>query len=206
MEHCNLHYSSGAIGFLVHGICRIKEVSLLRRIINADRDTFEAQLDFDWLNYQATPEISEEFEQVLEEGYESNNQKMNKTAHMYYRTLKDKKALLHYKEEPLSPVEQIQMSKCLKIIPDIFHDFNDYPIMVVKSLGATIHAFADKDQGRIVVSKSAFKFGTKYLMSTLIEEYMHLKTGYGDQARELQTYLFDSIVTIIEDHVLKEPV
>ena len=205
-EDRTLSNPGGAVGRLVHGICKIKDRRILRKVILADRDTFEANLDFDWLNYGSVPELSEEFEQVLEEGWEHNDQRMNRTANKYYRTLRDKKALLNFVEEAMTPVEEMQLNKCLKILPQVFPGFNDYDVLVVKSLGTTVHAFADKDGRRMVLSKAAFKLGTKYLMATMIEEFMHLKTGYGDQTRELQTHLFDSLVTLIEDHVLKEPV
>lgn len=196
----------GAKGLLSHGISRIRNASVIRKVITSNREHFESSLDFDWLNYIVTPKLSPEFEQVLQEEYERNTDAMNRTARKYFQVLRDKRSLLNYQEEAMTPVEQQQLDKCLRILPDVFPDFKDYPIMVVKTLGETTMAVADADQGKMVVSKAAFRLGTKFLMSTLIEEYLHLKTGYGDQTRQLQTYLFDTIVTMIENHVLKEPV
>jgi hypothetical protein len=50
----------------------------------------------------------------------------------------------------------------------------------------------------IYLSIDVFGMGTKYLASTLIEEYLHLHTGYGDMTRELQNHLFNDIVSLGE--------
>lgn len=55
------------------------------------------------------------------------------------------------------------------------------------------------------VSIDNFERGTKYLCSTILEEFIHLKTGFQDYTRELQTWLFDKIITLGEEQILKEP-
>lgn len=205
-EDRTLLSSNEVIGKIPRAIAKMTDEYLIRKFVTAPEITFEHGLDYDWLNYFGGTDPSIEFQNVLEREYELNNEKLNRTAKSFYRKLKDKKDALHYKEEAMTKVETLQMEKCLRILPDVFPGFNDYKIMTVKSLGGSTYAIADMERRTIVISKSAFKLGTKFLMSTLIEEFMHLKTGYGDQSRQLQTYLFDSLVTMIEDYVLKEPV
>lgn len=51
----------------------------------------------------------------------------------------------------------------------------------------------------ILLSPKAFDGGLKFLASTVIEESMHLKTGYGDKTLGLQSYLFNFIVSLMEE-------
>lgn len=67
-------------------------------------------------------------------------------------------------------------------------------------------ALADRSTSTIIISKRCFTLGTKYLFSTIIEEYFHLATGYNDLTRELQTYLFDTISSLVENHIVGEPI
>lgn len=171
---------------------------LLKQILVSDPDSFEGSLDIDWWNYENF--ISNEAEEVLENLYSSNSSKMNFTARRFWKNKKDKECIFDLQEATLSKVESKQLEKCLRIMSDSYHDFN-YPVFVVATLGEKTMAFADAEKERIVVSKECFQKGSKYLMSTLIEEFFHLKTGFRDESRELQTYLFDHIVTLIENQI-----
>jgi len=51
----------------------------------------------------------------------------------------------------------------------------------------------------IFIAERVFHMGTKQMASALIEEYIHLKHGYHDMTRELQTFLFDKIVSLGEE-------
>jgi hypothetical protein len=105
----------------------------------------------------------------------------------------------------MTEVEKAQLEKAVKICSAVFPDFGDYKILIVKTLGQTTMALADINERTMVISKSTFMVGTKFLVSTMIEEYAHLKTGHGDLTRGLQTWLFDQVCTMIENHITKEP-
>ena len=81
-------------------------------------------------------------------------------------------------------------------------DFDDYPVIVVNWLGEGIYG-QEKD-GRTYISKDCFDKGTKFLASTLLEEYMHCRYGLRDESRDLQTWLFDRIITMGEEYVTGE--
>jgi hypothetical protein len=44
----------------------------------------------------------------------------------------------------------------------------------------------------IKITHLAFTMGTKQVVSTLLEEYIHLKHRYNDSSRAMQSFLFDS--------------
>ncbi len=65
-------------------------------------------------------------------------------------------------------------------------------------------AIAIEEEQTMVFSEECFRMGTKFLISTALEEYAHLKTGFKDCSRGLQTWLFDQICTFTETYILKD--
>jgi len=57
----------------------------------------------------------------------------------------------------------------------------------------------------IYLSPELFRQGTKAIVSCLYEELTHAHTGHADCAYPMQTHLFNTIVTLWEEHILKEP-
>lgn len=92
----------------------------------------------------------------------------------------------------LHPVEQARFDKAKQFLSTIGYDVATYPITVVEDLGTGIYGLAKED--RIFIAKAAFQKGTKEVASTLLEEYVHLKTGFSDTTRQLQTWLFDELL------------
>lgn len=92
----------------------------------------------------------------------------------------------------LHPVEQARFDRAKAFLVSVGYDIESYPIMVVEDLGEGIYGLAKED--RIFIAKAAFQKGTKEVASTLLEEFVHLKTGYADMTRQLQTWLFDELL------------
>lgn len=92
----------------------------------------------------------------------------------------------------LHPVEQERFDRAKAFLSSVGYDLTKYPITVVEDLGEGIHGLAKED--RIFIAKAAFQKGTKEVASTLLEEFVHLKTGYADMTRQLQTWLFDELL------------
>lgn len=93
---------------------------------------------------------------------------------------------------PLHPVEQERFDRACAFLASAGYDLAKYPITVVEDLGDGIYGLAKED--RIFIAKAAFQKGTKEVASTLLEEFVHLKTGYADMTRQLQTWLFDELL------------
>jgi len=92
----------------------------------------------------------------------------------------------------LHPIEQARFDRAKAFLASVGYDIDAYPIMVVEDLGEGIYGLAKED--RIFIAKAAFQKGTKEVTSTLLEEFVHLKTGYADMTRQLQTWLFDELL------------
>lgn len=185
-------------------ICRLQNEKLIRKAITAPQGSEEHGLNFHMLNFY-TEFWSPEFEKVLTQEFETNNDNLNPSLREVFSSYKSRHASKHYEPSEPTEVERKQLKRAREICSLIFDDFGDYEIMIVKTLGQQTMALADFDTRTMVVSRSAFLLGTKFLVSTLLEEYAHLKTGHGDETRALQTWLFDQICTIAENHILKEP-
>lgn len=72
-----------------------------------------------------------------------------------------------------------------------------YPVRVMESMG-TAWGLADRTDMSIGISRHAFSKGLKFIISTLLEEYLHLDASLDDHTDAMQTHLFDMIVTQAE--------
>jgi hypothetical protein len=78
-----------------------------------------------------------------------------------------------------------------------------YPIQIVKWLGEGVYGQAKG--GTIYLTKQAFDTGTKKLAAILFEEFVHNHYNLLDETREMQSWLFERIVTMGEEFALGEP-
>jgi hypothetical protein len=92
----------------------------------------------------------------------------------------------------LHPVEKERFDRAKQFLSGIGYDVEKYPITIVDDLGEGICGLAKEN--RIFIAKMAFQKGTKEVAATLFEEFVHLRTGYGDATRQLQTWLMDELL------------
>jgi len=72
--------------------------------------------------------------------------------------------------------------------------FEQMPIHVVKDLGENVQAQAKG--GEITLTAALVQRGTKYIASTLLEEFLHIEHHFRDESYEFQTYLLDKIIAL----------
>lgn len=166
-----------------------QDAELLKQILIAPQWSFEALLDFDWTY---TP--SQAFIDMVVG--------LNKTHHGVLNASAWAKVARYVPDAPLksiklSNIEQKQLSKALKFLADAGHEVREQMVFV-ESLGSQWMAGLAKN-GVIYIPRSTFGKGTKFLASTLLEEHIHLSLGYGDMTREMQDWLFDKVVSLIEE-------
>jgi len=189
---------------LFEAVATLKDEDHIRSALTT-KSIFETSFEYSGLTAWGV-KVSEEFDKVVSEEFDRNSDRLNSSARNYWREKNNRKALKNYQPERMTDVESKQFEKCIQICKKTFRDFEEYDVLIVKTLGEVTMAIAEIDQQRMIISKAAFAKGTKYLLSTIIEEYMHIKSGYHDCTRELQTHLFDSICTLIEEHIIREPI
>jgi len=109
------------------------------------------------------------------------------------------------REITLTKVQLISLQRALDFCSRIGFPIRDsYPIKVVESLGSGGLGLAENNT--IYIAERVFHLGgSKQLASTLIEEYVHLRHGYADMTREMQSFLFEKLVSLGEE-VAGEPI
>lgn len=178
---------------IAKGILSSTDTRFLHEVLTADDKYFESGLDFH--GWGVPP--SAEFLQVVGSAVADRRCKVNESAMNAWKDYT--KQSFCPEEITLTKVQLMTLNKALDFCESIgFHIRNTYPVKIVESLGENVLGLAE--DRTIFVAERVFSLGgTKQLASTLIEEYVHLKHGYADMTRELQSFLFDKLVSIGEE-------
>lgn len=96
----------------------------------------------------------------------------------------------------LPEVDQLKLDSAIETLTFAGYDIKKYDIIIVDDLGEGVYGMAKEN--KIFIAKVAFNKGSKEVAATLLEEWAHIETGYGDMTRSLQTWLFDQILCQIE--------
>ena len=169
---------------------------IIREIIaTEERQAFESDLDFNWDWIKPSDVFCEVVEYL--------NDKKIDFSHSAFK-LVQKHRKLDTKPTIVEPDEHANkmIDKAVAFCNLLNFPVDEYPIKVSEFLGRRVHGQAADET--IYISTEALKYGTKYVASTLIEEFLHLKHGFKDESRELQSYLFETIVDMGERHILKD--
>lgn len=172
-------------------LSEIHDEAFLRKVLLAPSDTFESGLDYH--GWGVSP--SDAFIAAVGSLSKGNVTQINPSA---FRVWKDHTRILTAptRMEP-SVVQQKMLDKAVAFCSRFGFHVEEYSMVFVLSLGEGCLGMAS--EGTIFITERVFHQGTKQLASTLIEEYLHLKLGYRDCTRELQTYLFDRVVSMGEE-------
>lgn len=100
-------------------------------------------------------------------------------------------------EFELNDVQKKMLSKASQFLLNIGVDVGIFPIKCVTGLGTGVMGRAL--DGVIYLSEMPFNMGTKQVASTLLEEWVHNKTGAADFDRVMQSWLFDKILSLAEE-------
>lgn len=165
---------------------------LIRDCVLAGSAYMENSLDFHGWNIKP----SKEFIEVVGGCVTDKLFDCNQTARKVWEETEEKS--FEPQSQPLTTVQSKSMDKAILFCKQLGFNIDQYPVKVVESLGSGGLGLAKNNT--IYIADRVFTLGgTKQLASTLIEEYLHLKHGYKDMTRELQSYLFDKVVSLGEE-------
>jgi hypothetical protein len=163
---------------------------IIHRVLTAEQGTFEHRLDFDF----GSVDMSKEFKEVALDLIGNGNARLNHSIKGLIERRTETSIDLN--EAEISDLEQQQLTKAIEFSRFLGFNVDYYPIKIAKDLGMGIHGLA---KNRIIyIDEECFKIGTKYLASTLIEEFIHIRKGFKDETRSMQNYLFETIVHLGE--------
>lgn len=160
---------------------------ILKNILKAG-DHYEAGVQFD-MDYTTSKEFIDATLELIERDGIAAREAMD----LVRKLTKHK---VEFKEFYMSEVQHKMFKKACLFLEFIDVYAEKYPIKFVEFLGEGVMGCAA--DGNIYIAKLAFEMGTKQLASTLLEEWVHTKTGCADFDRRMQNWLFDKILTVAE--------
>lgn len=196
-EDRTLKNLSNAIMAIRYAIVRMTDLDLLREWLQAAQGSFENKLDLNWWSDPPSAEWLRVGQAVHNEIEQPCNVSLGGVLAKHTRLERQ------VKEVELTVPQQAMLERAKMVLKRVGYDVTVHPILVVDSLGTNILGrAADK---RIYLSRQVFDMGTKMLAGTLLEEHLHLAYMFQDETRDLQNYLINQLMTMVENHVLREP-
>lgn len=110
---------------------------------------------------------------------------------------KVKKETCDWPEFQATQVQQAMIDRALKFLAALDITAAEYPIKTVTGMGEGVMGRAH--ERTIYLSEIPFNLGTKQVASTIMEEWVHLKFGCEDFDRQMQSWLFDKILSLGEN-------
>ena len=110
------------------------------------------------------------------------------------------KASQAFDEIVIDTAHDAHLAKAIKLCNTVGYPVDAYKIKIAKELGAGVMAVADVKFELIWVKDTFLKSSTvRELAVVLLEEFVHLKTGLGDETRGLQDWLFNEVFAKAEE-------
>ena len=181
-----IHTWWGTVGF---AIMTCDQSELIEQIISLhDRKDFESEADFDWAG---TPS-----EQFLDAVGNLGRRSCNESAWNVWLKSKRGGDIPEFEEMSMSPLDEKRLAKATAFLLPLGYT-PEFEIKIAVDLGENILGTV-RNSKTIWLSHRVFEMGTKQVASTLYEEWVHLKHGFRDKTYEMQNFLFDKILTMLE--------
>lgn len=184
---------------LAWSLAMSSQPDFIRMFLTARPEYYEHSIDFD----QGVI-MSETFRSVTAELYHSKRiLDLNPSVKKLYGKMTEVKRDRYAAVEPTT-IEWMQIERAKLVVRHLGVEPDLYPITLVESLGEG--KLGQCKEGRIYLSRRALAMGTKMVAGTLYEEILHVRDELPDESRALQNHLIDELMTLIEVHVMKEPI
>jgi len=159
----------------------------------AAKDTYlEHHFDYHGWGYTPSPAFLAAITTLVQDKVAN----INRSALLVWKDHTAKK--LDMAEILLTAIERSKLDKAVAFVERQGYAVSQYPIRTVESLGDGVLAIAE-DKTIFITRQLINIGGATKVASCLIEEYLHLKHNFNDCSREMQTYLFEKIVSLMEE-------
>lgn len=181
-EDRTFKYSWTGSGEMPHvGECTHEDT--IRAIVTSNKGTFEHEITFN--EYF----LSEEFTNVV--GALAN--RANASA---WRAVRMAKGFAEFEELQMDETQVLMLERAHAFIEKMGERrVRQFPVFLCQDLGPNRLGVALRSQNEIWLSTRVFEMGMKQLISCLFEEYIHLDRKLSDLDYEMQSFLFDTIIT-----------
>lgn len=184
-EDRTLRESYEVVSAVAHTVVTSKDAGFIERFIGAGVGFAEHTADLKWGN-----EPSVEFMRVTCDRA-TRGEEVNRSALNIY---KDYSPAPKPIAAQLLPHERQALAAAIAFCRALGYPVDEYPIVVVDTLGPNILGEATTDPKEILIALAAFKAGDQTLAGTLLEEWVHLKHGHNDGTRSMQNWLVDALI------------
>lgn len=188
-EDRTLKYSHEVSRQIGSAISSVDSRDLALHFLMHTKDKFEERIDFDYVHISPSTQMME-----ITNQFRKDNVWMHESAKA--------KCIQHLGAAVYEKIDFDERQK--KVLDKAAHfcELIGYPIthdvFLVENLGSNTLAMADRDKKEIYLSSRVLTQGVKQVVSTLIEEQIHLSEGLDDCTYNMQSFLFDQIVTMGE--------
>lgn len=180
--------------YLAGDLLACEDEGFLRELLALPNSYYEHHFDFRDAGVWGSVKPAPAFLKTVEALARDRAARTNVSAVTRYKEVK--RAELTPDTTRLHGVESEILERAARFAKVLGFDVSEYPLIVTDTLGANILGMAEG--GRIYISRRAFMVGTKTVAGTLIEEFIHLKYGHGDESRDMQNFLLDRLVSLGE--------
>ena len=172
-------------------IVSLTDKKMIQDILTAEKFTFEQNVSFE--SYIISDSMSDEFKEIAQE-YERKGKITNDSLRRYIQGLNPK--TIEDWVKPITANEDKQLQEAYKLLESNDHYVQGWDLkkFEAESVG---HLGQAKD-GIIYIAQKVFLMGPRELAITILEEHLHLKTGFGDETRQFQNALFEEIGVLME--------
>ena len=157
---------------------------VIRTIVNAQKGNMEWDISFSE-NY-----ISETFAKIV-------SGLANRALPNAWKAVRLARGFAEFEPIPMDETQSLMLERAYTFIEKMGEPrVRSFPIHLAADLGKNKLGLALTHRKEIWLSTRTFEMGMKQLISTLYEEYIHLDRKYSDLDYEMQTFLFDTIITM----------
>lgn len=179
---------------IARAVLQSTDAQFIEQWLTASPDFAEHELDLDW---SSTPP-NDLCMDVMERLHRDPSRSLNRTV---TTVLSKHRQVAEPDVADLLPTEEVTLRKAIQFCKNLKYSVDEYPIMIVESLGQTVMGRADTARRRVYIAREALQLGTTYAAMTLLEEWAHIKHGFADCERPIQNWLFNQIGRIGEAYL-----
>jgi len=171
-------------------IQRTESETIIEKMVLETQDKCKEQS----LTLDSGQQVSDKFLEVCER-LRNTDRGITGNAQSLVKAINYKKNV--FDEFELNEVQEKMVFRAKAFLMAMDIPVDQFPIKFVLGLGQGCMGRASG--GISYISEIPFQLGTKQLASTLLEEWVHLKTGCHDFDRQMQNWLFDKILSLGEN-------
>lgn len=182
---------------MASAIAALTDESLIFKALVAGRTMLESEMSF-----ATYPRPTEEFLNVAERLFRANQIQHDRLRDVLTQ---HRPAATTAQAITLSPLRQRMLDRAIALVSTMGMHPENFKI-IVADLGGTVLGKALRDTGTVILSPLVFDQGAKQVLSTLLEELVHLELNKEDCTYDMQTFLFNKWVSMFEEYQLGEPI